>query len=491
MKLLITLLLLTGSAWAGLPPTTSKDSTDVNNITTFFYRFPNFTGTHTGVTFSLGVDSVAGGGTGLATSTPYALFAGGTIAAGPLQQVSGLGTSGQILTSNGPGALPTWQSGAGSGTVTSVGFADASTTPIYTITNTPVTTSGTLTETLHTQGAGLAFLGPITGAAAQPSFRNLVTSDVVPTAPGPYEIVVGGTAAGSQLQQVSSVGASAGQVLTFQGASSLPTWTAQSIIGTIVASYYMSVDETVTPTAQFNFDTKVYDSNNAVTTGTAGSAGTWKFTAPTTGIYLVTGWVPTAFGGGNFTSIYKNGSDYATVNFNGGYVSTGQTFSYQISLNSGDYFDIRTTAPSTTAYGGAQNGQTGDGVCSIGVSLVTGTSGGGFLPLSSGNLSAISANEIVGSGQTARGITVQNLTATATSFTCGTNPVFSLCDCGTSGSGCTGACPTTIGTVTVTSANTPTAGTVTTPIIAAGHFWAWEITSGTCTVLDANGSAGL
>jgi hypothetical protein len=49
------------------PPTTSKDSTDTTNVVTFNYQFPNFTGTHTGVTFSLGVLGVAGGGTGLSS----------------------------------------------------------------------------------------------------------------------------------------------------------------------------------------------------------------------------------------------------------------------------------------------------------------------------------------------------------------------------------------------------------------------------------------
>ncbi|HVY36177.1 MAG TPA: tail fiber domain-containing protein [Candidatus Paceibacterota bacterium] len=49
------------------------------------------------------------GGTGLTSLTPYAILAGGTTATGNLQQVSGLGSSGQVLTSSGASALPTWQ----------------------------------------------------------------------------------------------------------------------------------------------------------------------------------------------------------------------------------------------------------------------------------------------------------------------------------------------------------------------------------------------
>lgn len=54
---------------------------------------------------------VANGGTGVVTWTPYAVVAGGTTPTGPLQQVSGVGTSTQVLTSNGAGALPTWEDG--------------------------------------------------------------------------------------------------------------------------------------------------------------------------------------------------------------------------------------------------------------------------------------------------------------------------------------------------------------------------------------------
>src|SRR3990167_7355407 len=59
------------------------------------------------------------GGSGLTSFTPYALLAGGTLSTGSLQQVSGLGDAGQVLTSNGSGTLPSWQasSGGGGGTV--------------------------------------------------------------------------------------------------------------------------------------------------------------------------------------------------------------------------------------------------------------------------------------------------------------------------------------------------------------------------------------
>ena len=52
---------------------------------------------------------VAAGGTGITSTTPYAIIAGGTTSTGTLQQVTGVGAAGQVLTSNGSSALPTWQ----------------------------------------------------------------------------------------------------------------------------------------------------------------------------------------------------------------------------------------------------------------------------------------------------------------------------------------------------------------------------------------------
>lgn len=52
--------------------------------------------------------TVAQGGTGLATLAAWELLAAGTTSTGALQQV-GIGTSGQILTSGGAGALPSFQ----------------------------------------------------------------------------------------------------------------------------------------------------------------------------------------------------------------------------------------------------------------------------------------------------------------------------------------------------------------------------------------------
>jgi hypothetical protein len=62
----------------------------------------------------------------------------------------------------------------GSGSVTSVGLSLPS---IFSVTNSPVTTSGTLTATLTTQGANL-FLASPTSVSGTPSFRSIVNNDL-------------------------------------------------------------------------------------------------------------------------------------------------------------------------------------------------------------------------------------------------------------------------------------------------------------------------
>jgi len=76
---------------------------------------------------------------------------------------------------------------ASNGTVTSVGLALPD---IFTVSGSPVTTSGTLTGTLATQTANTIFAGPTTGSAAAPAFRALVAADI-PDLSGTYLTLTG------------------------------------------------------------------------------------------------------------------------------------------------------------------------------------------------------------------------------------------------------------------------------------------------------------
>jgi len=66
-------------------------------------------------------------------------------------------------------------SSGSSGTVTSVGLSLPS---IFTVSGSPVTSSGTLTAVLATQTANYVLAGPTTGSAAAPTFRALVSGDI-------------------------------------------------------------------------------------------------------------------------------------------------------------------------------------------------------------------------------------------------------------------------------------------------------------------------
>lgn len=94
---------------------------------------------------------VAGGGTGVASVTAYAPIFGGTTSTGSLQSGT-VGTAGQVLTSNGAGALPTFQAPPGGSTSwgSTVGVTDvasASTVDLGAQTSAAIRVTGTTTVT--------------------------------------------------------------------------------------------------------------------------------------------------------------------------------------------------------------------------------------------------------------------------------------------------------------------------------------------------------
>jgi hypothetical protein len=77
----------------------TKINTDLDTIDALFDAGP--------------VLKITRGGTGIASATAYAVLCGGTTTTGAFQSVASVGTAGQILTSNGAGALPTFQAAGG------------------------------------------------------------------------------------------------------------------------------------------------------------------------------------------------------------------------------------------------------------------------------------------------------------------------------------------------------------------------------------------
>ena len=70
-----------------------------------------------------GTVPVANGGTGLTTTTAYSVVFSGTTATGNFQASAGPGTATHVLTSNGAGALPTFQANTGVTTGKSIAMA--------------------------------------------------------------------------------------------------------------------------------------------------------------------------------------------------------------------------------------------------------------------------------------------------------------------------------------------------------------------------------
>lgn len=134
------------------------------------------------------------------------------------------GVNGQAVTL--VGGLPAWTSLAGTGTVTSVALTAPS---IFSVTGSPVTSTGTIAVALTTQTANLVFSGPSSGSAAIPTFRSLVSSDI------PAGLVLG--TAGSIRGSLTLSGLTSGTpIIVPQSVALTPTLTLPTASGTFVVS---------------------------------------------------------------------------------------------------------------------------------------------------------------------------------------------------------------------------------------------------------------
>ncbi len=112
------------------------------------------------ITVNVSLVPVANGGTNNTSFTAYSIICAGTTATGTFQNVVGVGTSGQVLTSAGAGALPAWQTPS-AGTVTSV------------TATLPLLSSGGATPAISMQGLTTLAQGDILYASAVATFARL------------------------------------------------------------------------------------------------------------------------------------------------------------------------------------------------------------------------------------------------------------------------------------------------------------------------------
>jgi hypothetical protein len=137
---------------------------------------PSFRALTTADIPALAYVSSVGGTTGRITSTggltPVIDLASGVITAGTTGSITAI----PVITVDTYGRVTNITTAANpQGTVTSVGLSLPS---IMAVTNSPVTSSGTLTGALTTQAINAIFAGPSSGAAAAPTFRALTTADL-------------------------------------------------------------------------------------------------------------------------------------------------------------------------------------------------------------------------------------------------------------------------------------------------------------------------
>jgi hypothetical protein len=87
------------------------------------------------------------------------------------------GNSGQVLATDGSGNL-SWQSAAGTGSVTSIALSMPS---LFSVAGSPITTNGTFAVTQVDQSANTILAGPDSGIPGAPSYRSLVLADLPAT----------------------------------------------------------------------------------------------------------------------------------------------------------------------------------------------------------------------------------------------------------------------------------------------------------------------
>ena len=209
---------------------------------------------------------VVEGGTGVQSTTAYAVLCGGTTTTNPLQSIAGVGTAGQLLTSNGAAALPTFQNAASSSISITGDSGGALTGNSFTFTGgtTGLTFAGAgSTETL---GGTLAIANGGTNATSMATTDGVVYYD------------------GTRL--VTTSAGTAGQVLTSNGAGVAPTYQASGGLPAVRFQANLSGTDTNVTGDGTNFQlgsgnafTLVFNTGSAFTTGGV-------FTAPTTGTYF-------------------------------------------------------------------------------------------------------------------------------------------------------------------------------------------------------------
>jgi hypothetical protein len=133
--------------------------------------------------------AVSDGGSGRSSSTAYAVICGGTTTTAAHQSIASVGTVGQVLTSNGAAALPTFQA-AGGGITTLAGDSGTATGSTVTFDGTPLT--GGNGSTVGFSAAGSTVTLNLTDAGVSSIFLGTNAGNTSST--GTFNACIGGSA---------------------------------------------------------------------------------------------------------------------------------------------------------------------------------------------------------------------------------------------------------------------------------------------------------
>lgn len=197
-------------------------------------------GTITTGTWQGSAPTVAFGGTGTNAFTPYSVVLGGTTATGNLQSVPTVGTVGQVLTSQGPGAMPTWSTVAGTGDMVLAGVQTVTGAKTYEVDTLLLagSTSGTITlNAAAVAGTNTITFPATTGTVA---LTSDIPADPVPLANGGTEKALVADNGGivysdANSMEILAATATAGQMLR-SGSNAAPSWSTATFPATASSS---------------------------------------------------------------------------------------------------------------------------------------------------------------------------------------------------------------------------------------------------------------
>ncbi len=256
------------------------------------------------------------------------------------------GTSGQVLQTNGTGFAPSWVNpgggGGGSGTVTSVGVSTNASW--LTVSNSPITLSGTITVNKTTGLTGNQFLATPDGTTGTVDLRSMVAADL------PNSGVSAATYGSATQSSVVTVDAK-GRVTSASSTTVTPAWGSITSTPTTIAGYGITdaVPNTRTVTAgtglsgggDLSGNITLNLANTAVTAGSYGSASSVAtYTVDGQGRLTAAGSTSIAINGNQITSgtvsMANGGAGAALTASNGGIVySTGSTLAILTAGTSG------------------------------------------------------------------------------------------------------------------------------------------------------------